>query len=330
VLALREHPRERDLGGCDAAAIRDGAHGVHDPLVRCDRLGREAGETRPEVASRETGLRRELARQEPAPEGRERHERCAVGGAPGHDVVEILARPERQLRLHGSDRVDARHALEVGYLRFRYPEPAHLAFGNEPRHSSPGVLDGCGGIDAVEVVEIDDVDLQPRQRALARRADVLGTAVAAVAVSRRRALHEETGLRRNDDLLARSPDRAADEDLVGVRTVSIRRVEVVDAELDRALDEPHALRLLDGLLVVRPREAHAAEADGVNEAGGFAEWAFGHEVCFHCSCYPASLSSRIVPVIPRSGATRDPVLDKRGIPRCARDDLARDSARQVT
>src|SRR5262245_65890888 len=120
----------------------------------------------------------------------------------------------------------------------------------------------------MEVVEIDDVDLKPRQRALARRADVLRPAVAVVALSGRRSLHDETGLRRDHDLLSKSRDRAAHEDLVGVRSVGVRRVEMVDAQLDRPPDQPDALRVIDGFFVIRPRKAHAAEADGIDETAG--------------------------------------------------------------
>src|SRR5262249_8238881 len=153
----------------------------------------------------------------------------------------------------------------------RDPKPAHLAFGDESGHFSPRLLDGSRGIDAMQVVEIDDVDLEPRQRALAGRADVFRTAVAVVALSRRRALHHQTGFGRAHDLLAESGDRGPHESLVGVRAVGVRRVEVVDAEPDRTSDQPDALRVLDGGLVVRPRESHAAEPDGMYPAAGPAQ-----------------------------------------------------------
>ena len=87
------------------------------------------------------------------------------------------------------------------------PEVAHLPGSDELGHRADGLLDRRVRVDAVLVVEVDRLDAEPRERGVARRVDVLGTAVdpdpAAVGV----ALVAE--LRREHHLVAPAGDRLA-------------------------------------------------------------------------------------------------------------------------
>ena len=127
-------------------------------------------------------VRRDRARQETAAERRERDERRAVGGAPGRHVLDVVARPERQLRLDRGHRVDPRASVRAPGSS----PPTRPAIGpcprDEPRHRAPGLLDRhlsgrCGAGSRGRCV-----DAQPAERGVARLADVLGPSVAPVLV----------------------------------------------------------------------------------------------------------------------------------------------------
>src|SRR5262249_26522630 len=103
VLALREHPGKRDLRGGRAASGRDFAHGLGDKLIFRDRLLVEAGQLRAKVVRAEACLRGDLSRQESSPERGKTDEGSSMRRAPGDDVRQVVARPQRKLRLHRSD-----------------------------------------------------------------------------------------------------------------------------------------------------------------------------------------------------------------------------------
>jgi len=60
---------------------------------------------------------------------------------------------------------------------FGNAEMAHLALMHEIAHRADRLLDRHGRIDAVDVIEVDYVGLQPLEAALAGLADIVGTAV---------------------------------------------------------------------------------------------------------------------------------------------------------
>ena len=63
-----------------------------------------------------------------------------------------------------------------------------------------------------------------------------------------------------DDLPAALLDLPADQELVGVRAVGIRRVEKIDPEIERPVERRHRFRIVPG--TVRGRHPHASEAEG--------------------------------------------------------------------
>ena len=157
-------------------------------------------------------------------------------------------------------------ALELVHRRLRDAEGPHLAGRDELGHRAPRLLDGRLRVHAVQVVEVDGVDAEPTQRAVARIADVLGPPVPSVTV-RRPVLEDETALRREHDPLAPSRERAADERLVCERAVHVGGVEVLDAEIDRPVDEARRARgLVDRGIAIGPGQPHAAEPHGEDRA----------------------------------------------------------------
>ena len=137
------------------------------------------------------------------------------------------------------------------------PEVTDLALGHELAHGADRLLNRRVGVDAVLVVEVDVVDTQPEQRAVAGLAHVLGPAVDGAPGRIVRVTHDAE-LGGDDRLVAVPGQRLADEQLVGVRPVHVGGVEEGDPELERTVDGGGGLVVVD-----RPVEVghpHAAEA----------------------------------------------------------------------
>ena len=176
MLALRQQPRQRDLGGRRVVALGDRLDPLDEREVRVHRLRLEARVVLAEVARREL-LGLELAGQEAAAERRERQERRVVRGAP-------RARPPRTRRASTATPRTARRRPGGSRARVRAPRrsprtgrarppcPASTCSAIAPHVSSTRHV----GIDAVQLVEVDEVGLQPPQRAVDRLAHVLRAA----------------------------------------------------------------------------------------------------------------------------------------------------------
>src|SRR5262249_51342199 len=110
----------------------------------------------------------DLAAEEAAAERAVGDEADAELAAGGEDAVFRIAAPQRVLALQRRDRMDlagAAHGLDA---RFGEAEIADLSFLHELRHRADRVLDRRLWIDAVLVIEIDHVDAEALQAALAR------------------------------------------------------------------------------------------------------------------------------------------------------------------
>jgi hypothetical protein len=108
----------------------------------------------------------------------------------------------------------------------------------------------------VLVVEVDVVDAQPPQRALAGLAQVLGLAADA-ALGGIVGIAHDGELRGQEDRLAAAGDGAPDQLLVLAEAVHVGRVEERDAQLQRAVDGTDGFGVVGG--AVELGHAHAAE-----------------------------------------------------------------------
>src|SRR5918992_244563 len=142
----------------------------------------------------------------------------------------------------------------------RQPEIAHLALPHEVAHRADGVLDRHRAIHSMLIVQIDVVDAQPRQRGVARGADVLGaTAHPEVLAIRPTHVAELGG---EDYALALAPYRPPHEDFVRVRAVHVGGVEESDAQLERAVDGCDRFLIIASS--VKLGHPHAPEAERGN------------------------------------------------------------------
>src|SRR5205085_3098087 len=164
----------------------------------------------------------------------------------------------RVLRLQGGDRMDTLRAPDRVGSCLGKPEVADLALGDELRHGADRVLDGRVRINAMLIVEIDVVDAEAPQGALARAPHVVRTPIHTEVCAIGRAHVAE--LRRDDDVVAAPLDRATNELLVREWAVHVGRIEKGDSELDGARDRPQGFPVVTARVEVR--HAHATEAKG--------------------------------------------------------------------
>src|SRR5580700_4670888 len=100
-------------------------------------------------------------------------------------------------------------------------QSADLALFDQPGHGADGVFDRNGRIDAMLVVQIDDLDAQPLETGLARADDIFGTAIGDLAA----ASADVAELGRQNHFGATPLDGLADEFFVLAGPIGVRRVE---------------------------------------------------------------------------------------------------------
>jgi hypothetical protein len=108
------------------------------------------------------------------------------------------------------------------------PDVANLPLLDQPLHGTDRVLDRHGRIDAVLIVQIDDVHPEPLEARITRLDDVLGPAVDGRAPLGRPHLAELGG---EHHLLAPPANGPAEQLLVVAEAVHVRGIEEVDAQV---------------------------------------------------------------------------------------------------
>jgi hypothetical protein len=81
--------------------------------------------------------------------------------------------------LERRDRLDGMGATDRLHSRFGKAEVLHLALLDQLLHRARHIFDGHVGIDAMLIEQVDDIDLEPLERALDGLLDVLRPAVQA-------------------------------------------------------------------------------------------------------------------------------------------------------
>src|SRR3954453_10947145 len=231
----RARDRQHHAGAAEQARERDLCARRAD-LVR-DVVERRAGGT-PGRRPRDERDARLLARLQDA-----------VGAA----VVEVVA------VLDGDDVDGGARPLELLTAHVRDADVADLALALQVAERAERLLDRHVRVDGVQLVEIDPLQAEPPQAALAALAQPLG---AAVAVPAPRSGTHEAALRRDHEAVRIRMERLRDQLLADVGAVGVGGVDQRDAALDDAAQK----RPGGGRVGRRPphavsRDAHGAEAE---------------------------------------------------------------------
>ena len=123
-------------------------------------------------------------------------------------------------------------AFRSGLAQAEIPD---LTLFDQPRHGADRVLNRHGRIDPVLVIEVDDINAEALEARLAGLRDIFGAAVDAVGAARLAGLAE---FGHDHDAVSPGLQRAAEQFLVLTPAIHVRAVEMVDAELDRPMDQP--------------------------------------------------------------------------------------------
>ncbi len=153
------------------------------------------------------------------------------------------------------------HGVRLSKRRRRHLGQADrpdLSFLHEIREGADALFDRQPLVPAVQVVEVDDIGLQPLEALLAVLPDHLGSAVDLTLTLR---VPEHAALGDEDELAPAAAEHVADERLVRAEAVQRRRVDVRVSEVER-LQQDGGRRLLIGRRAVGVRQAHAAKTDG--------------------------------------------------------------------
>src|SRR6266404_5497001 len=119
----------------------------------------------------------------------------------------------------------AANCFRAGFGQSKVPD---FALADELRHRADGIFNLRLRIDAMLIVKIDAIDLQPAQTFFARFLHVIRFAVNAEELLLHR-IAQNSKLRRNDNFVAMSFEQTTDQLLIGMRTVDVGGVEKSDA-----------------------------------------------------------------------------------------------------
>src|SRR5215472_1993444 len=277
---LVQQPGERDLRDRDVARVRDLAHRV-DAVERAVLVQRRKVERGAPAVRLALAVAAVLAAQEPAGERAPDEQREAFALQHRHELALEVAAGDRVVRLQA---LEAREAEPLGDAERLHDLPgrpvgdadvADVAVPDHRVERAHRLLDRRRRIEAVDLVEVDVVELQALQARLQPGDDVAARRTAHVRARARLAEH----LGRDDDALARNLEilqRLPGDLLRPAARVDIGGVDEVDAGVERAADD--ALRVvllqpadLSPQAFTAAAERHRAEAELGDEHAGATE-----------------------------------------------------------
>ncbi len=207
------------------------------------------------------------AGQDAARERAPRNDADAFGLAEGIHLPLFLAVEEVIVVLHGHEAGPAvgigngQHLRELPREHRRRPDVERLALAHDVVERLKRFLHRRMRVEAMNLVEIDVVGLQPAQAFVDGVLDMLARKAALVGI----VAHGVEDFRGDDEPVARRSEvlqRATDNLFAHAERVDVGRVEKVDASFQRALDERTAFRFLqDPLPPLLRAIGHGAQAD---------------------------------------------------------------------
>jgi hypothetical protein len=156
-------------------------------------------------------------------------------------------------------------AAESGGGRFGKTKEADFAFTDQLSHGTDGVFDGCFGVDAVLVVQIDRVHAESLETSLAAGTNVFGLAAdtADVGIS---FVADDRELCGEKNLVAAVADSLADENFVIAIAVNVCGVEEIDTKFNAAMNCGDGFGII--ARAIKLRHAHTAQSHRKAETHG--------------------------------------------------------------
>src|ERR1700741_1286187 len=173
VLALREHPGQRELRRRAALLTGNFFNALRKGDVLVQRIALEARMLQAAVALGQVGLAVHRAGQHAAAERRVGDERDAELPGRLEGLLSLFSVQQGIFVLHGGNGMHLVRAMDGLGTRLRQTQRAHFALLDEALHRADRVLDRRIGINAMLVIEVDDVDPEPLQAGVAGLLHVL-------------------------------------------------------------------------------------------------------------------------------------------------------------
>src|SRR6267154_927715 len=235
-----EQPRERHLRGRRVQAPGDARHRA----ARLREIAREQREPRDEGDALALAMLEDLLR------------RLRLGHRVALDEVVPV--------LHRDDRHELASPLDVRHGNLRQPDVTDLPLLLQIPQGTELIVERHGGIDAVELVQLDALELEPAQAGFTGGAQVFRSTV-------RRPLTWagtlESPLGGDHQLWRIRIKGLRDEALAHRRAVGVGRVDQIDAELERQSQHGDRLGVVARLAPDSlAREPHRAEAEAIHRA----------------------------------------------------------------
>src|SRR5262249_26808946 len=149
------------------------------------------------------------------------------------DFALHVARPQRIFDLQGGERMHRMRPADGRCPGLADAEKAYLALADKLAHRADRVLDRNGRIDPMDVIEVDDIGLEPPEALLAGFADIFRPAVREARIAEQ---PEIAKLARDDGIAAVLSHRLGYELLVAAASIAVGGVKKIDADRARPPD----------------------------------------------------------------------------------------------
>src|ERR1017187_8648979 len=230
---LGKEPGESDLSRRRLFPFPDAGEEINQGLIRLESLRREARQGAAEVGAVELRIFVDLAREEALAKGAVRDKADSEFLKGRYHFLLRSPRPQRILALESSDRLDCVCATDRLNSCFGKAEVLDLAFLNQVLHRSSYVFDRHVRVNPMLIKQVDDINLEPLERALCGLLDVLWTTVQArqtlhpAGIEIRTEVEPEFGGDRHS--VTEGSESFAHEHFVQERAVDLGSVEECDA-----------------------------------------------------------------------------------------------------
>ena len=229
---LRKQPSERDLSRCRLLSFCYVGKQINQGLIRFASFWGKARDDVAEISAIELRILGDLAGEKTLTKGAKWNESDSEFFEGRQHFFFRASPPQRVFALNCRDRLDSVCATDGLHSWFRKSEMLHLALLDEVLHRSRYVFDRHVRINTVLIKQIDDIGLEPLERAFGNLLDVFWPTIEGSPLAPVVGIGSKAELGCYDYPVAEWSKRFADKFFVGERTVHFSGVEEGDAAFD--------------------------------------------------------------------------------------------------